>query len=96
MGSDRDCHYRGSRRGCGHAAGESAGKYIKARRGDYFGDSPELTVGVPIILGTAYLLRKSGGWDVAAVIDFVDNHGVAQNTRSPVKSIKTISEPQES
>jgi len=32
------------------------------------GDSPELAVGVLIILGTAYLLRKSGAWDVAAVV----------------------------
>jgi hypothetical protein len=32
------------------------------------GDSPELAVGVLIILGTAYLLRKSGDWDVAAVV----------------------------
>jgi hypothetical protein len=32
------------------------------------GDSPELAVGVLIILGTAYLLRKSGYWDVEAVV----------------------------
>jgi hypothetical protein len=32
------------------------------------GDSPELAVGVLIILGAAYLLRKSGAWDVAAVV----------------------------
>ena len=32
------------------------------------GDSPELAVGVLIILGAAYLLRKSGDWDVAAVV----------------------------
>ncbi len=32
------------------------------------GDSPELAVGVLIILGAAYLLRKSGDWDVATVV----------------------------
>ena len=48
------------------------------------GDSPELAVGVLIILGTAYLLRKSGGLGCGGSsgtgTDFDDNHSVAENT----------------
>jgi hypothetical protein len=31
------------------------------------GDSPELALGVLIILGVAYLLRNHGVWDVASI-----------------------------
>ena len=31
------------------------------------GDSPELALGVLIILGVAYLLRNHGVWDVVAI-----------------------------
>jgi hypothetical protein len=47
-------------------------------------------------LFTAEIRGMGCGGSGGTGIDFVDNHGVAQNTRSPVKSIKTISEPQES